>query len=49
MNIGCDYRGDNLGFLADIEYDNKTLILSDGVAYHTPKFYSQYPIYVYDP
>lgn len=36
--------------LKDMVLDNKTLIVtSDGVSYHTLKFYTNHPIYVHDP
>lgn len=50
LNVAYVYRGDSKGILESIEYDNQSLIIcSDGVAYHTAKFYSKDPMFVYDP
>lgn len=49
--IGWQYRGDTRSMIEDMqEVDDETLVLcSDGVSYHTLKYYSKWPVYVYDP
>ena len=49
-NIGYQYKGDNRSILENINYDSNTLLLClDGASYHSAKFYSKYPISIYDP
>jgi len=49
--VGWQYRGDFRSMMADMnDVDEKTLVLcSDGVSYHTLKYYSKWPVYLYDP
>ena len=49
--IGYKYRGDYRSMLKDMpDVDNETLVICpDGVSYHTLKYYSEWPVYLYDP